>query len=139
MTIAMELMFQRLPRTQRFALPPRVLVLNVAARTGAWRSMDRQARDRATIVAHFAFGATTGTVFSAIAARAPLSPPLVGLLYGIAVYLVSYAGWIPAMRLYPSPKDDTPHRALLMVAAHLVWGGTLGVVEAQARHLRAKA
>lgn len=139
MTVAMEWMFRRLPPTQRFPLPPRFLVVRMAARTGATSKMDRRARDRATLVAHFAFGASTGSIFPAIAARAPLPSLLVGVLYGVVVYLSSYAGWVPALRLYPAPHKDAPHRTLLMIAAHLVWGSTLGIVEAQARRAGASA
>lgn len=89
-------------------------------------------------LAHVAFGTSLGTAFPAIAERAPLPPPFVGLLCGATVYLVSYLGWIPALRLYPAPDEDTPSRTWLMVAAHLVWGGTLGLVEAQARRMRAE-
>lgn len=53
----------------------------------------------------------------------------VGALYGLGVWAVSYAGWIPKLGLMPPPKRDRPGRQGAMVLAHLVYGATLGSME----------
>jgi uncharacterized membrane protein YagU involved in acid resistance len=49
-----------------------------------------------------------------------------GALYGLALWLVSYQGWIPALGLLPPPEQDAQGRTMAMIAAHLVYGAMLG-------------
>jgi uncharacterized membrane protein YagU involved in acid resistance len=46
-----------------------------------------------------------------------------GAAAGVAVWLVSYMGWIPAWALKPATGHPM-RRNLLMIRAHLVWGWT---------------
>jgi hypothetical protein len=46
--------------------------------------------------------------------------------FGVAVWLLSYMGWLPAIGLFGPATRDTQGRSALMVAAHLVWGAALG-------------
>lgn len=91
---------------------------------------------------HLAFGAAIGAAFAAsvpplidrIRRRAPavrsvrpeLVLPAAGLATGSAVWLVSYAGWLPALGLLPAPPNDRPDRQLAMLVAHWVFGAALG-------------
>ena len=45
-----------------------------------------------------------------------------GAFYGVAVWAVSYLGWIPGLHLLKPANRHPPRRDLLMIAAHLVWG-----------------
>ncbi|HWH69077.1 MAG TPA: DUF6789 family protein [Candidatus Sulfotelmatobacter sp.] len=82
------------------------------------------------LLAHFAFGATAGALFSWTRLRVarPLSPVGLGALYGLAVWAASYKGWIPALGILPPPEQDRPGRARTMIAAHLAYGSVLGAV-----------
>lgn len=86
------------------------------------------AEDALSTSAHFAFGATCGALFGlAIPFARRLAPsPLVGALFGAAVWAVSYAGWVPALGILPPPTKDDPRRQGSMFGAHLVFGGVLG-------------
>ena len=83
-------------------------------------------------VAHLAFGAATGAVFGAahhlMGLRGSLVSVLAALGFANAVYLVSYQGWVPALRILPPATDDDPERVRTMVAAHWVYGAALGWV-----------
>ncbi len=83
-------------------------------------------------VAHLAFGAAAGSVFGlvhhAIGLRGLLASVGAGLGFANAVYLVSYQGWVPALRILPPATDDDPNRVRTMVAAHWVFGAALGFV-----------
>jgi len=50
-----------------------------------------------------------------------------GCIYGLGVWSCSYLGWLPASGLYRSAVNHTPERNTLMIAAHLVWGASLGL------------
>ena len=49
-------------------------------------------------------------------------------LFGIAVWAVSYAGWVPKLGLMQPPSRDRPGRPTAMILAHLVYGATLGAL-----------
>jgi hypothetical protein len=56
-------------------------------------------------------------------------PVLRGTAVGVAVYAVSYAGWVPALGALPRATRDRTTRQAVMVAAHLVYGGVLGALD----------
>ena len=63
-----------------------------------------------------------------------VSETVQGIGFGLLVYTVSYAGFIPALNILPSPPDDRPGRQPAMIAAHVtalqdVQVAALGCVE----------
>lgn len=78
-------------------------------------------------VGHIAFGAAGSVIYGVMRPRAPrVSGKLLGVAFGLLVWAVSYNGWIPALRILPSPEADRPGRPAVMVIAHLVYGVVLG-------------
>ena len=110
--------------------PPKRITEWFMARLGARPDSDT-GRNLASTVAHLAFGATAGAVFSTARAvlRTPGPPLLHGLGYGVAVWASSYKGWIPALGILPPPEHDRPGRQRVIFVAHLVYGGVLGALE----------
>jgi hypothetical protein len=88
------------------------------------------------VVLHFAFGASCGALFQAVRSRVhPVEqlddepewePVAEGAAFGSLVWLVSYLGWLPALRIMPAPSRDRPGRPESMLLAHLLYGATLG-------------
>ena len=110
-------------------LPPKKLTQRMLGAFGV--NLDRTSTDVLATVAHFAFGATAGAMFSLgwrprHAHR--FAAPLVGSTFGTLIWLGSYAGWIPALGLMPAPHHDRPGRPTSMVLAHIVFGGVLGTL-----------
>lgn len=90
---------------------------------------DEGERKAATAVAHYAFGATAGAAFGLV--PTPRKRPAVivtGVLYGLGIWLVSYAGWIPKLGLRPRPSDDPPESQASIAASHAVYGAALGAL-----------
>lgn len=83
------------------------------------------------LAAHLGFGALLGVLYSLGRPSMPRPPALAGLAFGAAVYLVNYVGVLPALDLYPSPRQDRPGRAVTMPLAHAAFGLTLGLLERQ--------
>ena len=81
----------------------------------AWKARGEGARVR-DAAWPFIFGALAGTIY------ARCSPRANGPLYGIAVWAVSYLGWIPAIGLLAPATRHRADRTLLMLLAHAVWG-----------------
>ncbi|GII79559.1 hypothetical protein Sru01_45410 [Sphaerisporangium rufum] len=81
-------------------------------------------------VAHFGFGAGTGALFGVLAAGRRPPVPL-GVAYGLAIWLVSYQGWVPGLRIMPPVHRDREDRQAVMAAGHVVYGTTLALALAR--------
>ena len=87
--------------------------------------------------AHFAFGASMGVMHAAltrkllraIPAATRLPAPMSGAAYGLGVWAVMYGVSIPGVGLMPPPAEDLPGRQRRLIAAHLLYGATLGVLQ----------
>jgi len=117
MTAAMRRLHKRLPAEERYPLTPREIVDSGTEQVGV-PLPDRPARD-VTLAAHFAYGAMMGAV---IAALNPDPKKKTGAAAGLAVWVASYMGWIPAVGNLEAATKHPPRRNALMIAAHLVWG-----------------
>ena len=129
MTVAMELMHRRLPRRQRYPLPPREITMEVAEEIGVKRHLNEPQRLSLTLASHFAYGATAGALYASLEARQGRLPPAVcGAAFGLAVWSGSYLGLLPALGiLRPATEHPAPRNAL-MISAHLLWGSVTGAV-----------
>jgi uncharacterized membrane protein YagU involved in acid resistance len=120
MTAAARAMHRRLPAAERYPLPPREIV--ESGLPVAKRSLDEDGRQTNTMAAHFGYGAATGALY---ALGAPRGSILSGVAYGFLVWVVSYFGIMPGLRILRPAHDHPWRRNALMIAAHLVWGSTL--------------
>jgi len=84
----------------------------------------------ATVAAHLGYGVAMGAAFSLLhhELRPRGSPILSGIGFGLAVWALSYKGWVPALGIMPPPEHDRPGRPESMVLAHVVYGGVLGAL-----------
>lgn len=131
MTSAMGRLHRRLPEKERYPLPPREIVESVAS-TILEKPEDETSRDL-TMAAHFAYGAATGSLITAIN---PKIGPKTGAAAGVAVWLGSYMGWIPAAGILKPATVHPPRRNLLMIGAHLVWGASTALALKELRLAR---
>jgi len=120
MTLVM-LAGHRLFEPRQAKLPPRLITDRLLGR----KASDEAGRWHA-LAAHFGFGAATGALF------ALWPPPSVGkgVVFGLAVWAVSYLGWVPGLRLMPPATRQPARRNAIMIAAHVAWGLALGGVVA---------
>ncbi|HEX6547421.1 MAG TPA: DUF6789 family protein [Candidatus Dormibacteraeota bacterium] len=106
-------------------MPPERITARALNRLGISRTRTQQ--DMMASALHIGFGAGAGALFMPLAARAPVNRVLLGLLYGTAVWAVSYMGWVPALGIMAPPSKDRPGRPQTMLAAHWVYGALLGL------------
>ena len=132
MTLIMIGLFRKLPSEQRYPLPPRLLIENIAGRATRLHMENDAALTHATLAAHFAYGAATGAVYPYLEShRGPNT--VTGVGYGLGIWAASYLGWIPAARLLDPATRHPARRNALMLAAHVVWGAALARVSAALR------
>jgi putative membrane protein len=127
MTIGMMAMHRMLPPEHKDPLPPRQITDNAAARAGIDLG-DEDTRNAAALGAHFTYGASVGAMYGPMAGSTSLPSSVEGMLYGIAVWGGSYLGILPGAGLYRSADDESAPRNAMIIAAHLIWGASLGVM-----------
>ena len=103
--------------------PPKRLVRGLAGRAGLPTKRRGVGTVGATGAAHLGFGLGGGALYGAVVHRSSVPR---GVAFGIGVWAVSYAGWIPALRLMPPPHKDLRGRAWTILSAHAVYGAVLG-------------
>jgi hypothetical protein len=116
MTCAMRRMHERLPLQERYPLPPRELSEDLPS-FGMRTSI-------ATLLHHFLYGAGAGGTFAVLSGRRDAAT---GAVFGVAVWMASYLGWIPAAGMLRSGTGHPARRNGLMLISHLVWGASLAV------------
>jgi hypothetical protein len=129
MTLFMLAWHKNLVATQRYPLPPSLITKRMFggfAVPGRPAPMPNWA---STLATHFGFGAATGALFATTPAETRRQYPVAtGIGFGLCVWTASYLGWVPATRLMAPATRQPIGRNLMMIAAHVVWGATLGLV-----------
>ena len=118
-------------------MPPRLLVERTLMRVGLHRGRtSRRTRHVLTTLGHVGCGGPRGAAFEvarrAIAARRGRDGSLpalglAGVAFGTAVWVVSYAGVIPAVGLMARPSKDRLGRPTAMILAHWIYGATVAL------------
>jgi uncharacterized membrane protein YagU involved in acid resistance len=133
MTAAMIAMHKALPAHERYPLPPRKVTMRAARKVGVKKKLDGPEREAATLAAHFGYGAAMGGIFAMLAPRAPGRPIPKGIAWGLIVWATSYLGLLPATGLHEPATRHPRERNLLMILAHIIWGGSLGLLLSRRR------
>jgi uncharacterized membrane protein YagU involved in acid resistance len=128
MTAAMIAMHKALPAHERYPLPPRKVTMRAARLVGLKKHLDEPDKTSAALAAHFGYGAAMGGIFAMLAPRAPGRPIPKGIAWGLIVWATSYLGLLPATGLHEAATRHPRERNLLMILAHVIWGGSLGLL-----------
>jgi hypothetical protein len=132
MTLAMDAMHRRLPRRQRYPLPPRIIEQRLTRAAGVEPELDEPDHVGLTLAAHFGYGTAAGSLFPLISRALPGGAVAKGVQYGLLVWAGSYLGLLPATGILTPATEHPRRRNALMIAAHVVWGGTLGALAGRA-------
>ena len=128
MSVFMLVTKRFLPKRHQYALPPEIITGELAQRMHVRWHMNKMEVEAATVVSHFGYGAAMGTIYGASGKKLPLPSPVKGVLFGLIVWAASYLGMLPLIGMSESGQREPGRRNLLMIAAHVVWGVTLGLV-----------
>ncbi len=119
MTAVMTRLHHRLPPPEQYPLPPREITQRVLP------VRSERALQEASLLAHFGYGAAAGAIYGSLVRRGKAPP---GAVYGVAVWVLSYLGWVPAARILRPAVSHPSRRNALMIASHLVWGAVTALV-----------
>jgi uncharacterized membrane protein YagU involved in acid resistance len=133
MTMVMSRLSRELSDVEEEDLPPETVTENLSSKLGAEGWVEEVGPGLAASIVHYGAGAVAGAAYGPLSKLSRGQPVASGIGYGIAVWAASYGGWLPALRLYPPLKKQSRRRAGLILASHIVWGATLGVLVAATR------
>jgi putative membrane protein len=128
MTAFMLATFRLLPPAEQYPLPPREITSQLRSRSGLLFPAAEAPAVLAAVGAHFAYGATAGMLLGGVRSRAVGAAAGHGALLGLGIWLASYLGLLPALKLQRPATEHPAGRTALMVAAHLVWGACAGAL-----------
>jgi uncharacterized membrane protein YagU involved in acid resistance len=132
MTAAMLWMYRRLPRRERYGLPPEQIVDDLLDRADAADALSQHQFETLSMAAHHGYGATMGAVYGALSPHIRSGNPIAtGTCFGLAVWALSYLGWLPAWKMRASATHEPLERNMLTITAHIVWGALTGLLAAQ--------
>lgn len=126
MSLTMVLGWRLLPRREQYHLPPRLITNEITERAGIEDELTEDQLVGLTIVSHFGYGALFGAIYALFDHRLRMHSSLRGAMMGLALWIGSYLGWLPAMGILRPATQHPWRRNLLMIVAHLIWGVTLG-------------
>lgn len=122
-TIPMTVPIVVAQRLNLFRTPPPVQISDtIASITGILPERSERGFTPVWLGAHLGYGAGSGAVYALARRFLPGSTLATGLIFGCAVWGVSYVGYLPALHLYPSPDDDSQPRTAVMMLAHAIFG-----------------
>ena len=126
MTISMLIGWRLLPRRESYPLPPREITQEIAERVEIEDHLTDGQLTAATLLSHFAYGALFGSTYALMEKRLSLRNGVKGVLAGLMLWIASYLGWLPALRILKPATHHPWRRNALMIFAHVVWGLALG-------------
>lgn len=131
MSAVMTTMQRALPAREQYPLPPKEITAKLADEAGIRDDLREPELNALTMLAHYGYGATGGGVYALMEGVLPGRPAVKGMLFAMGVWTGSYLGWLPAANILKPATEHPVRRTVLMITAHLVWGASLGVVEAR--------
>jgi hypothetical protein len=113
--------------------PPEILTEEGLIRAGL---LDGKSPETVRVFAtanHLAFGAAGGAFYALLRWVAPILAGVpMGIAFGLGIWAASYRGWIPAMNILPAEQHPGRCGTLVMIAAHAVYGATIGALSRRA-------
>jgi uncharacterized membrane protein YagU involved in acid resistance len=107
--------------------PPEGITEGLLHRAGVRAGPETE--DAVSVVAHLGFGGVAGALYGLVAPRAASVGRTLafGAAYGTSIWAVSYAGWVPALRLMPPPTRDQPERQIVVFVNHWIYGAAVAL------------
>lgn len=130
MTAVMFALHRRLPWWQKTPVPPEQITSRVL-RTVGLKKLNQKAHEPVTWLSHFGYGAAGGGLYplaDRLMRALPLSAALKGMIFGVLIWAGSYLGWLPAVDLMAPATEHPSERNIMIIAAHLAWGASLGAL-----------
>jgi hypothetical protein len=75
--------------------------------------------------AHFTYGSSNGALYGLLRSQMDgLPAPLMGAIFGVGLWAVSFEGWMPALGIMEAPTEKSPKKVPMPIMAHILYGAT---------------
>jgi uncharacterized membrane protein YagU involved in acid resistance len=111
-------------------LAPKEVTENLEKKIGVYDRLPKPAFEVSWIMLHFGYGMASGAAYALAQEKTPdlNRPGLIGLLFGVLLWVIGYCGWLPVLGLYPSPTRLSKGKVgAELITTHLVYGTTTAV------------
>lgn len=80
----------------------------------------------AAMGAHFGYGSGSGAVYGLLRETLinDVPAPVAGVIFGVAVWAVSFQGWMPALGVQEATTDQPPRKWPAPIMMHMVYGAS---------------
>jgi uncharacterized membrane protein YagU involved in acid resistance len=132
MTLAMFLLFRRLPTREKSPLPPATISSEIQDGILGKAGLAAQGLTDLAMISHFAYGAVCGALFASLRRSeedSSLRAAGRGAAFGAGVWAFNYLGMLPAFNFRASAYKMPARRNAMMLFSHLIWGLSLGLAE----------
>jgi uncharacterized membrane protein YagU involved in acid resistance len=126
MSVSMVIGWMLLPEREKYPLPPRLITGKITKQLGIKNRLSEDELVVLTVLSHFGYGALFGSIYANFAQKLAMPPAVKGAFAGLGLWVGSYLGWLPALGILRPATQHPWRRNLIMIAAHLIWGATLG-------------
>jgi uncharacterized membrane protein YagU involved in acid resistance len=127
MTALMEALHSKLPEEEKYPLPPKEIAMELAEKAGVEEELNEPQLTGLTLFSHFLYGTAAGALYAPLSRIVPIHSAFGGATYGLAVWAGSYLKLIPELGILRPATEHPARRNALMIAAHLLWGASLGL------------
>jgi len=133
MTIWMILANRFFPTPVPDPLPPEEITVNLAKKAKVESNLKpHQKKKKISLINHFLYGGIIASPFGLVPANLKREHAISsGISYGLLVWGSNYLGLLPKLELYPSAKNEPVRMNGIMIVAHIIWGGALGLISSR--------
>jgi hypothetical protein len=104
---------------------PKRVVEWVEAEAGQPNALTESQEVKAAMGAHFSYGSGMGAAYGlARSAMDGIPAPLAGAMFGLALWGLSFEGWMPALGVQEATTEKPPKKWPMPIMAHLMYGVT---------------
>jgi hypothetical protein len=130
MTVAMLALHSQLPAAERYPVPPSLITKRIEQKARVRPKTSPKGHRAFAVTNHFGYGAACGVLYAlgTTRPRTAFADALLGVTFALGVWAASYFVILPSLGLHGGVERTPPWRNAMMVAAHIVWGGSLGMV-----------
>ncbi len=105
--------------------PPKRVVEWAEEQAGMPHALTESQEMKVAMGAHFAYGSGSGAVYGLLRSQLDgLPAPLMGALFGVGLWAVSFEGWMPALGVQEATHEKPPKKWPMPIMAHMVYGVT---------------
>jgi uncharacterized membrane protein YagU involved in acid resistance len=114
---------------RREGFAPKQFVQWAETEAGHPDALTSRQEDTAAMLGHLAYSAGLGALYGVARREVDSGPaPVAGAIFGLAVWAVSFEGWMPGLGVMPATTDLPPKKRAPDIMGHVIYGVAMALV-----------